>query len=616
MYIADWGLARPVGHVMDGVSKSLPAGAIERPDRTQSGSFLGTITYAAPEQIMGVADIDHRADIYALGCMMFELETGAPPFTGNSVSEIARQHLHASPPQLGGWFRRTQTGLENVIARCLHKDIASRYADYDALEETMLDIARKRGFNLSRCIVSKRYERNQLGKGYLQQNEMLRNAPVKGTGDYDVVEFDDIARFLEEAENLLALGKYRDAEALLRPYFIPDWLNHSGNWSDGHSVALNYAYCLENIDGRLEDALAIFQRLDSITAKPAEFYVNYSLALLKAGKAEPARAVCERGLRDFPNDLDVMGNYTISLKRCGDLDRAQESALRRIKLRRDLHSIEEAVSVLAAQRTRKRSLNLPEAVSIAKLEGSLIAEGLSLNPLFCPLQIAQIQLYRFARDGATAVELCKTLMASEDCHPTYREIAFSEMLEELTEEESFQVVLDLLARHMEKIRGEAVSARLLALRMRIYAEQYMIGREKANGARIIIPEVVDYYIEAENEPYKDPVMAAKVLEWLGYADQAIEALNDFLEQPPQHWEGIRTMALLLLRAERNSDALSYAERLSRIAPWRAESYDVLNYVALRVGRLELAQKAQKQRDEVFEQEVILFDGLRSALGST
>ncbi len=150
--------------------------------------------------------------------------------------------------------------------------------------------------------------------------------------------------------------------------------------------------------------------------------------------------------------------------------------------------------------------------------------------------------------------------------------------------------------------------------MSILAEHYMIGKEDADGTRILIQEVTDYYLTPESRPYKEPVMAAKILEWMGHADQAIETLNCFLEQSPKHWEGIKTLALFFLRAERKIDALKCADRLPMIAPWRAESYDSLKYVAQQMGRLELAQKAQKQGDEVFQREKALFDDLRSTLG--
>jgi len=160
-YVADWGLARPVGHAMAGVRSSLDDRAFARPDRTEAGRFLGTVTYAAPEQILGAPDVDHRADIYALGCMMFEFETGSPPFAGETVADIARQHIRTPPPAVGGSLRRTDLGLEDVIARCLAKRPTDRYSNYDELDEVLAGIAMKKEFSLDRCTATVRYERNR-----------------------------------------------------------------------------------------------------------------------------------------------------------------------------------------------------------------------------------------------------------------------------------------------------------------------------------------------------------------------------------------------------------------------------------------------------------------------
>ena len=66
------------------------------------------------KQIVNAATVDHRANIYALGCIMFELETGAPPFIGSSFQEIAYKHLHVAPPKLRGLFSPDKHSVSNV----------------------------------------------------------------------------------------------------------------------------------------------------------------------------------------------------------------------------------------------------------------------------------------------------------------------------------------------------------------------------------------------------------------------------------------------------------------------------------------------------------------------
>src|SRR5207302_7907394 len=59
---------------------------------TNSGAMLGTPDYIAPEQTLDAASADIRADIYSLGCTLYYLLTGAPPFTGRSLFEVLQAH--------------------------------------------------------------------------------------------------------------------------------------------------------------------------------------------------------------------------------------------------------------------------------------------------------------------------------------------------------------------------------------------------------------------------------------------------------------------------------------------------------------------------------------------
>ena len=69
---------------------------------TRTGAMLGTPTYMSPEQCRGNGIVDHRADHYALGCMMYEAIAGRPPFIADGPGEVIAAHLFATPAPLAG----------------------------------------------------------------------------------------------------------------------------------------------------------------------------------------------------------------------------------------------------------------------------------------------------------------------------------------------------------------------------------------------------------------------------------------------------------------------------------------------------------------------------------
>ncbi|MCX2712685.1 serine/threonine-protein kinase [Mycolicibacterium sp. J2] len=108
--LADFGIARRTG---------------ETSNLTGTNMTVGTVAYAAPEQLTG-AEIDGRADQYALAATAYQLLTGAPPFQHSNPAVVISQHLTASPPPIGA--RRPElSSLGPVFDRALAKDPAQRY---------------------------------------------------------------------------------------------------------------------------------------------------------------------------------------------------------------------------------------------------------------------------------------------------------------------------------------------------------------------------------------------------------------------------------------------------------------------------------------------------------
>ena len=431
-----------------------------------------------------------------------------------------------------------------------------------------------------------------------------------------LLDFNEITPYLGEAENLMALGRFREAEVLLRPMYVPGMITGS-TWHLGHSSAMAYASCLQHLDGRLDEALEIYVALNPAQEKIAEFYVNYSLALLRASQWVDAKRVCQRGLAHFPDDLDLLGNYTISLKNSGDIEEAHRVAMRRLSMRRDVHSIEEVVAVLTEQRNRLRDYNLPQAISLAETQYSLIKEGLTLNPLYPSLRITEIQFLRFAHAQDKALEACQAVMDEEQIHSTYRQLAFLEMVEEIGQSEHFKNALEMI----DKVESEesfttgfkAGQERLFFTKWQIFADRYMIGIHNESGERIIVSQVVDYFLAKKDEEYPYPVMTARVLEWMGHIGEAEELLRGAISDSKDSRHARKELAFLLRRDGRFREAISEANNLVETAPWRSESYDVLNHVANAASDSRLANDSKKRGDQTFAKEKELFRNLRTLI---
>ena len=111
-YVCDFGLARHISS-----ASSL----------TGDRGFVGTIDYVPPEQIMG-DQIDARADVYSLGCVLFECLTGARPFEGESELTVVFAHLNEPPPRLSDFRPELSHSFDDVFATALAKAPDDRYA--------------------------------------------------------------------------------------------------------------------------------------------------------------------------------------------------------------------------------------------------------------------------------------------------------------------------------------------------------------------------------------------------------------------------------------------------------------------------------------------------------
>ena len=108
------------------------------PDVTQTGTMLGTVKYLAPEQVRGER-LDGRADLYALGVVLYEALCARPPFTGDTPAATALARLHQPPPRPRQIRATVPRGLDAVVMRCLQLDRDHRYANALELRAALLE---------------------------------------------------------------------------------------------------------------------------------------------------------------------------------------------------------------------------------------------------------------------------------------------------------------------------------------------------------------------------------------------------------------------------------------------------------------------------------------------
>jgi serine/threonine protein kinase len=112
---------------------------------TQSGMTLGTFDYISPEQARDPRDVDVRSDLYSLGCTIFHMLTGRPPFPGGTVLQKLIQHQEESPADVRTLNPEVPVELAGIIARLMAKDRDRRYQTPEHLVRDLLGVAGKFG---------------------------------------------------------------------------------------------------------------------------------------------------------------------------------------------------------------------------------------------------------------------------------------------------------------------------------------------------------------------------------------------------------------------------------------------------------------------------------------
>ncbi|MGV9671543.1 Stk1 family PASTA domain-containing Ser/Thr kinase [Gordonia sp. NPDC003504] len=106
---------------------------------TQTSAVMGTAQYLSPEQARGIK-VDPRSDIYSMGCVLFELLTGEPPFTGDSPVAVAHQHVHEDPRWPSEVRPEIPPELDSIVMKAMSKNKDNRYQSAAELRSDLIKV--------------------------------------------------------------------------------------------------------------------------------------------------------------------------------------------------------------------------------------------------------------------------------------------------------------------------------------------------------------------------------------------------------------------------------------------------------------------------------------------
>src|SRR3712207_2073111 len=147
---------------------------------TSTAAVIGTAQYLSPEQARGES-VDARSDVYSVGCLLYELVTGAPPFTGDSPVSVAYQHVREDPRLPSSVNPAIPADLDAILLKALSKNPATRYQSAAEMRNDLL-----------RALAGQRVEATPV-MGDAEKTAIIGAPPGGYGGDWDD-EDDDVAR--------------------------------------------------------------------------------------------------------------------------------------------------------------------------------------------------------------------------------------------------------------------------------------------------------------------------------------------------------------------------------------------------------------------------------------
>lgn len=549
--LTDFGLAKSTDHVSV---------------LTKTGAVVGTPYYLSPEQASGQSkDVDHRADVYALGVMMYEMITGRLPFTGKTSVELFRKIIHEDPIPPTKIKPQLTEEIERVCLKALEKNPNDRYQSAGALADDIRCLIEGKPISARKPSAVKQWVRRVKKKGLVpllsgaavvfallggglftwhwissRRAEQQKRVEAEWTGYQGSLTGDKTAIFaaLERARQLTRIERGRDAlDQVNKAILYLAIMEYRGNFSSNGIKLLQESNDFQDIQEMLEGS-----RFDEVLEKLATFGIE---------------------LKEWPAAPKFQENLTRALE---DREERKEE-IRELKAR-----------VWIARGYAKAVLNQPGALERARRDFELVAKFIDSGGAL-PL-IAQGDLLVMEGKLEEAIKQYDNALFNEkEAVEAYLGKARARSLQEEYKKAYETLEMALKEKLSPKGRAQVLAARAIAT----------VQLDKPDRAR----EDVNEAVKLDPDSYKTWLAQAIVLAEAGDYVAAIQPLRtaNKLAKAEMSPEVLLVSARMLMRRRLFRESLKKIDEAVRLAPRSQEAR------AMRAEVFEFLMEDKRARDE-------------------
>ncbi len=611
-HLSDWGIADILEEGTDGRQRA-PAGTVLKGKGVKARLILGTVTYASPEQLLGGVPVDHRADIYSLGTIMYEWESGDVPFSGGSWEEIRKRKLFGSAKTLGGFLHRTTFGAEEVIARCLARERGNRFDDYRALSDALVVAADSRGVQAGRHTPRMRYQTDLLDAAELKGRMAVHGFVSSGgtDGRRASVAWERAREAVDKAQGLEREENWAEAHELYARFFMPSLVKDLPDDPLQQTLALGVARTLLRL-GRSKEALRSLDALAGASVRPREATLLSVEASLECGDPAQAERLAYAAVASRRDDGELLDLLFRAQRALGQDEAALETARHLLAVEGPVPSVLVALADLLVRTASARpEAERPEAMrrlseAVARLSDPNVREA---EP-----EATLMTTVRALTAAGKWDEALAALGAAPDPGGDAAETRAELLARVLVDAERYEECLSHAQGWLTAwpsngaVRRSAAQALAFALAEGLSVP---VGEKTAESAR----RALESGLRSAPEP-RILLALARYFEWAGDRGKAL----DLLEGGRSMFAGDVRVRIALARAlEREGQlprALAVAEESSSAGPFRPEAWRTVAGIRAALGQKPEEAAALRRAADVERELAAAWQGGAARAGET